>query len=362
MPSPLHIRIQSIYASVQSQVGDAMRHSLQPIMESTLMRILVSLFVFSIFIQILTGLMLSLYYTPSSSMILTDAGKPATLLLSLKVQLDPEGDTLALPGEVLLREAGQQDITPSISYLTVKRIESSIQLNSIRMIHRMNTHALLGLLMTIILVFIIHLKDTMLFKGIWTVFLILGTCFSLIAWTGYILPWDQFASTSYSVVSGFLAKGMESFGGSTEAFSSSAHQTDFLSTIFSIHALILPFLIMGLLFYVKKVLHVNIKYSNNPIGYGFIVLIIFMGILFSGNKTLLLPSDTHIPTIIGIDPAWFFQPLHGIVSALPADAGILVILIALLMFFGLPFISSYRLRLILLSVIAIATFFFALAY
>jgi len=112
MASPLYIRLQSIRASIQSQWGDAMRHSLQPNMQSNLSRILVSLFVFSIFIQILTGIMLSLHFVPSSSMILTDNGKQSTVKLPNKVMLDPEGDTLAMPGELLLREAQQQDIKP----------------------------------------------------------------------------------------------------------------------------------------------------------------------------------------------------------------------------------------------------------
>ncbi|GDX64223.1 hypothetical protein LBMAG35_10610 [Chlorobiota bacterium] len=362
MASPLYIRLQSIRASIQSQWGDAMRHSLQPIMQSNLSRILVSLFVFSIFIQILTGIMLSLHFVPSSSMILTDNGKQSTVKLPNKVMLDPEGDTLAMPGELLLREAQQQDIKPTISFVSVKIIESSFPLNIIRIIHRMNTHVLLAVLLSIILMFIIHLRDTIFFKGIWFLLLVLGTGISLIAWTGYILPWDQYASTSYSMVSGFIRTGLESFAGSSEAFTSGAIQTDFIARLFSIHALILPFLMMFLLFYIKMILQINSSYSNNVFGYGFVALIILMGIFRSSEATLFPPSDAQVPTIIGIEPAWFFQPLHGIVSALPADAGILVISCAIVMFLCLPFISLYRLRMIVLAFIAIATLFFALAY
>lgn len=362
MPSPFYIRLQSMRASMQSQWGDAMLNSFQPIMQSNLLRILVSLFVFSIFIQMLTGIMLSLHFVPSSSMILTDKGKPSTLKIPSKVMLDQEGDTLALPGEFLLREARQQDIKPTISFVSVKSIESSFPLNIIRMIHRMNTHALLAILMSIILVIIVHLRDTTLFKGIWFLLLILGTGMSLIAWTGYILPWDQFASTSYSVVSGFIRSGLESFGVSFESSSSGAFQTDFIARLFSIHALLLPILMLLLLFYIKMKLQTQITYSNNVFGYGFVVLIIIMGIVCSGDTTLFPPSDASVPTIIGIEPAWFFQPLHGIVSALPADAGILVIASAMMIFLGLPFISSYRLRMIALAIVAFATLFFALAY
>jgi quinol-cytochrome oxidoreductase complex cytochrome b subunit len=164
------------------------------------------------------------------------------------------------------------------------------------------------------------------------------------------------------MVSGFIRTGLESFVGSSEAFTLGAIQTDFIARLFSIHALILPFLMMLLLFYIKMILQINSSYSNNVFGYGFVALIILMGIFRSSEATLFPPSDAQVPTIIGIEPAWFFQPLHGIVSALPADAGILVISCAIVMFFCLPFISSYRLRMIVLAFIAIATLFFALAY
>jgi len=95
----------------------------------------------------------------------------------------------------------------------------------------MNTHVLLAVLLSIILMFIIHLRDTIFFKGIWFLLLVLGTGISLIAWTGYILPWDQYASTSYSMVSGFIRTGLESFAGSSEAFTLGAIQTDFIASI-----------------------------------------------------------------------------------------------------------------------------------
>lgn len=362
MPSPLHIRIQSLRMTFRDQWGDQLREALISILQSKIFVGILSVFVFSMMVQVLTGLLLSLHYVPSSMSIMTEKGKPANVKLVNIAKLDAEGGTIAIPGEIILREAKSNENKTSISYLSVLSIESSIPLNTIRMIHRINTHVLLIAMLAIMLMLIVQVKNTQWMKGMWFVLLCIGTCLTLSAWTGYILPWDQYSSTSFSIVTGFFNQSMIAFGVFQGGGNYGVMVTDFLSRIFSFHALILPIITVFFLIVIKNILCLNIEISRNFIGFGFLTMIIVIGLMYSSEHVLYLPSDSQIPTITTIEPVWFFQPLHGIVSALPADGGFTVIIGAIIAFAYLPFIKSHTIRLILLALIAISTLYFALAY
>ena len=363
MPSPLQIRIQSIKMTFRDQWGDQLRKELISIVQSKVFVAILSVFVSSMMVQVLTGLLLSLHYVPSSMSIMTENGKTANVKQVDIAKIDAEGDTIAIPGEIILREAKGNENKTSISYLSVLSIESSIPLNAIRMIHRINTHVLLIAMLAIMLMLIVQVKNTQSIKGMWFVLLCIGTCLTLSAWTGYILPWDQYSSTSFSIVTGFFNQSLIAFGVLQEASNYGVMVTDFLSRIFSFHALILPIITVFFLIVIKNILRLNIEISRNFIGYGFFIMIIAIGLMYSSEHVLYPPSDSKIPTITTtIEPVWFFQPLHGIVSALPADGGLSVIISAIIAFTYLPFIKSHTMRLTLLALITISTLYFALVY
>ena len=361
MPSPLYIRLQSLQTAFKHQWSNEARETVLPILQSNFFHRMMTVFIFSIILQVLTGLLLSLHFIPSSSPFTTETGKPATVEIASKVMLDAEGDTLAFPGELIVREATSSQLKPAVSYLSVKKIEASIALNTIRMIHRINTHVLLLTILSIMMMFILHIKHTQWMKGMWFIFILIATCFTLGAWTGYILPWDQFSSTSYAIVHGFIEQSLKSFG-MNDLFPKIGVHGDSISKVFSIHALIIPFLIICLFRFVYHITKIHLDKTNNRYGYGLLILVIVSGLISSLEPTLHSPSDALSPTIISISPAWFFQPLHGIVQTLPADGGLTVIIFALIAFVSLPFITSFRLRMTVLAIITIATVFFALAY
>lgn len=362
MPSPLHIRIHSLRTIFGNQWSEEMRDALAPIVRSFMFSFLATVFVCSLCIQGITGILLSLHYSPTSTPTLTADGKPATIVKKNKVILDQEGDTLAIPGEIVLREAKRNEPNPGMSYLSTISIQTRSSTAIIRGIHQINTHLLLASLLCLMLLLIIHLRETRLFKGIWLVLLSLGIFVTLIAWTGYVLPWDTFSSTSYMIVTGFIEQGLPESAGIAITSFLGKHQSDSIARLFALHGIFFPFITISLLWFVHSLLKPLIVWSNSSIRYAIMIAIVLCGLLFINSNPLLSPSDARIPTIINIQPAWFFQPLHGVVHSLPADGGMVLIGLAIFSAFALPFISSYAIRMIVLGILSLGALYFGIAH
>ncbi len=353
MPSPLSIFITRLKLTFQSQWDERAKESIANIVQTKSITIPSAFFVASLILQIMTGILLSLHFSPSSAQLVNDQGKLLKAELNSTVRLDPEGDTLAMPGEMLFLSANPQDIIPTQSYFSIVQIDQIRPLNYIRGIHVVNTHALIVSMIYLLLFLGFKVKDTHYFKGLWSLLLTIGFLIASIAWLGYILPWDKFASTSYLIFQGMMEQGLGIEIGQS---------ADIIARYFSLHSLLLPVILILMILFINRFFRINFMNINNTIFYGFMIFMMIAGIIAQSFMTLLPPAHALIPSSSSHEPAWFFQPLHGMISSMPADLAFVLILITLLALYALPFIHSYRMRMSALGIILLASIFFALFY
>lgn len=353
MPSPLSIFLSRLKRTFQSQWDEEAKESIASILQTKYVAIPSAFFVVSLILQIVTGILLSLHFAPSSAQLVNDQGILLKSELNSTVKLDPEGDTLAMPGEMVFLSADSQDIIPTQSYFSIVQIFQTRPLNYIRGIHVVNTHALI-ISMIYLLVFLgIKVKDTQYFKGLWILLLTIGFLIASIAWVGYILPWDQFASTSYLIFQGMMEQGLGIEIGQS---------ADIIAHYFSLHSLLLPAILILMLLFINRFFQINFMNINQAIFYGFMISMIIAGIIAQSFMNLLPPAHALLPSSSGYEPTWFFQPIHGVISSLPSDLAFVLILITLLALYALPFMHSHRVRMSALGIILLASIFFALFY
>lgn len=353
MPSPISIFFSTIKLSFQSQWDDVAKENIAVIIHSRIFSILSTLFASSLILQIVTGIILSIHFSPSSAPLVNNQGKLLTAERSASLRLDPEGDTLALPGDLIFLSANPQDIIPTQSYFSIAQISQITPLNNIRAIHTFNTHVLIASIITIILFFGIHVRQALVFKGIWIVLMSIGLLIASIAWLGYILPWDQFASTSFLIVQGLIEQGIGLHLGEPH---------DIIARYFSLHSILFPLIMLLMLWLMMKMFRMSFRTFNQMNLFAFMILLMFVGIFAESYVTLLPPADAFLPSSSNHIPAWFFRPIHGIVSTMPADLAILLISISIFSLYALPFFQSHKLRISVLVFILISSIFFALIY
>ena len=353
MPSPLSIFMSNIKLAFQSQWSDQAKEQLAFVRTSKSIAIASAIFIASLILQIVTGILLSLHFSPSSAPLVNDQGTLLKAERNIKMKLDAEGDTLAFPGELLFLSANPQDIIPTQSYFSIVQINQTLSLNYIRGIHAINTHALIASMIFIVFFLGFQIKDTRLFRGVWFLLLTIVLLIVCIAWLGYILPWDQFSSTSYLIAQGLIEQGIGLEIGESH---------DIIARFFSLHAILLPVLLIALLSLYNRMSGFKVKDVKQFIVFGFMILMMLVGIIAQGNMTLIPPAHALIPSSMSHEPSWFFQPIHGVVSSMPADLALFLIMISILAFYALPFMNSHRMRISFLGFILLAYTFFALIY
>ena len=352
MPSPLYIQLQQFKQSFRTQWDDHARQSLTEILSSTPFAVFSSIFVASLMIQLLTGLMLSMHFTPSSAQLTNEKGQPLTIKIATSYTIDAEGDTLAMPGDVLYPSAQSDDTIPTRSYTSVVHISSNTSLKFCKTIHAFNTHVLLASIILILLFFGIHVKDIRYFKGMWSILIMSGLLLFALAWIGYILPWDVYSATSYLIFQGILEQGIGVQLGSP---------TDLIARYFSLHSMILPSLLLFLLSRFQRYFTPNANFNNSTV-YGFILIMLITGYALNNTASILPPADAMMPQTSTIEPYWFFQPIHGVISHLPADLAFSICAAAMLSLLLFPFLQSYRMRITLIGMMLILSFLSAIFY
>lgn len=353
MPSPLHIQLLKLKQSFHSQWNDEAKVHIAAIVQSKPFSILSALLVSSLIVQIVSGILLSIHFSPSSATVNNEQGDVLAYKIIEKVLLDSEGDTLAIPGDKVFLTAGPDDIIPTRSYQSIVHISQTNPLKHIRTIHALNTHCLLAMIISILVFFGIQVKDTRYFRGLWILMISVSLLLTIIAWTGYILPWDQFSSTSYLIGQGILEQGLGIALG---------QPMDIIARYYSLHSMVFPILTIALLFPIGRVFCFSFRNINQSIVYAFMVLIMISGILFEQLNPILSPAHALIPSTTSLEPAWFFQPIHGIISTMPADLASIVISTSVITIIVLPFLHSYRLRISVLGLILALSILYAIIY
>lgn len=294
-------------------------------------------------LQCISGILLSMYFIPSISPIISSKGVVQEFVQSDKSVIDAEGDTVAVKGQFYLRNATKNAIRPTQSFYSVQSIiyQSSIG-KTIHTFHSFNNHLLIliCLILPIVAVFDKFVLSEQAF--IWHLWWIFSSIMFIISWTGYILPWTQFSATSYAIVTGILEYHADWLGGNVVSNILGKNSEDSIARLFTLHSILLPALliIISSIYHKKLREYVHIYMSSKLFGIYTFILIIFAYIFsfFVGDK---IPADAFLTKIEALKPEWIFLPYHGIIQSLPTDASIIVILLSIIALGYIPYISTH---------------------
>ena len=344
MPSPLHIGFVSLWETCKAQWDDRARNSNRSILTSQFGKIILSIGIPSLFLQILTGILLSFHYSPTSSPSTNERGELKHIFKSERVIIDAEGDTLALPGDMIDRVAKKGEYVPTTSYISVVNIEQSSVLKTLRTIHSFNTHVLICSLLSFMLYTLFLIRSMQYVKGLWLVLTLLGVLLYAQSWTGYVLPWDTYAATSHAIMQGIMRNGL---GIDVN------HSSDLIARMFSLHAIIFPVFLCLMLIVLKNICGYSFLNLDTSISYIFLIAIPLLGIACKDWVDVGPPADALKQMSYPVEPIWLFQPLHGIINAFPLDLALTMLFTMLFLAFYTPFISSFRLRITIISLIIV---------
>nr|YP_537082.1 cytochrome b [Orbinia latreillii]AAX50144.1 cytochrome b [Orbinia latreillii] len=195
----------------------------------------------------------------------------------------------------------------------------------------------------------------------WNIGMILFILVMATAFMGYVLPWGQMSFWGATVITN-LFSAIPYIGKTLVEWLWGGFAVDnaTLNRFFALHFM-LPFVAVALT--VIHLLFLHQTGSNNPLGVssnsqkipfhqyysykdllGFLVLLTILGLISTLTPNLLTDPENFIPanplmTPIHIQPEWYFLWLYAILRSIPNKlGGVLALAIALLMPFSLPFI------------------------
>jgi ubiquinol-cytochrome c reductase cytochrome b subunit len=204
---------------------------------------------------------------------------------------------------------------------------------------------------------------------LWWLGLVIFLLMMATAFMGYVLPWGQMSFWGATVITN-LFSAIPLVGDSivTWLWGGFAVDNPTLNRFFSLHYL-LPFVIVGIVILHIWALHTN--GSNNPTGldlkekqdsipfhpyytvkdlYGLAIFLIFFSAFLFYAPNYLGHPDNYIPanplvTPAHIVPEWYFLPFYAILRAVPDKlGGVLLMFGAIAVLFALPWLDKSRIR------------------
>jgi ubiquinol-cytochrome c reductase cytochrome b subunit len=189
------------------------------------------------------------------------------------------------------------------------------------------------------------------------------------AFMGYVLPWGQMSYWGATVITN-LFSAIPVVGDSIVTFLWGGYSVDnpTLNRFFALHYL-MPFVILGLV--VIHVVALHVHGSNNPTGvepktkkdtipfhpyytvkdfFGFGVFFIVFGFFVFFEPNYLGHPDNYIPadplvTPAHIVPEWYFLPFYAILRAIPSKlGGVLFMFGSLFILFALPWLDTSKVK------------------
>ena len=187
------------------------------------------------------------------------------------------------------------------------------------------------------------------------------------AFMGYVLPWGQMSFWGATVITNlFTAIPVIGLSVAKWLWGGFAIDNATLNRFFSLHYL-LPFVIAGLVLTHLSVLHIS--GSTNPLGicskldrisfypyfyvkdlFGFLALVLVFSYLVLFNPNILNHPDNYIRadaivTPTHIVPEWYFLPFYAILRSIPDKfGGVLCMFAAILILLALPLFPKYRIK------------------
>lgn len=328
------------------------------------------------FVIMFSGIALSLLYEPSARPIIDNNGKYQTLGYAKKTVRSTFGDTIALANEVIhipLSDAKARkpvyedsllknsfDITrsengiPIIISAASSSVENGIMSKSasgtwMRRVHIWSVHLFMICLMTSIVTILLLRSWRAPFELLWVVLIVLSLCAGVAAWSGSVLPWSVLSVVSAQVVTGVL-RHLPIIGEYLAQFilNGNAISERTIPRIFTIHAIVLPIMMMGIWIGVSaltKRLSAEHKslFSGNiwKLTFSSVMLVCMLSALLfnpiqSGGS--FIPADTLLPNIALNDskPSWYFLPFYELMNIVPTDAFTIVMIVFICMLFLTP--------------------------
>lgn len=204
-------------------------------------------------------------------------------------------------------------------------------------------------------------REHLWFSGISILIIMMGTAF-----LGYVLPWGQMSFWGATVITN-LVSAIPLIGESIVQWLWGGFSVDnaTLNRFFSLHYA-LPFILVGLVLIHISLLHLD--GSNNPTGidspavdkidftpyfyvkdlFGFFLFILFFGIFVFFFPNMLGHSDNYInanPMVTPphIVPEWYFLPFYAILRSIPNKlGGVLAMFASLLILASLPYVTRFK--------------------
>ncbi|MCS7267855.1 MAG: cytochrome b/b6 [Geminicoccaceae bacterium] len=210
---------------------------------------------------------------------------------------------------------------------------------------------------------------------LWIIGVVILFLMMMTAFMGYVLPWGQMSFWAATVITN-LFSAVPLVGESIVTWLWGGFSVDnpTLNRFFSLHYL-LPFVIVGVVFLHLAALHTH--GSNNPVGidltkkdkipfhpyytvkdlFGFAVfLLVYLGLVFFAPDLLGHP-DNYIPanplvTPAHIVPEWYFLPFYAILRAITFDilfipaklGGVIAMIASIAVLFFLPWLDTSKVR------------------
>jgi quinol-cytochrome oxidoreductase complex cytochrome b subunit len=316
-------------------------------------------------LQCISGILLSMYFIPSKSPIISSNGVIQEYVRSDRSVIDAEGDTIAVEGQYYVRNATKNSIRPTQSFYSVQSIiyQSSIG-KIIHTFHTFNNHLLIVicLILPILAVFYKFIHSEHAF--IWHMWWLFSSIIFIISWTGYILPWTQYSATSYAIVTGILEYHADWLGGNIITNILGKNSEDSIARLFTLHSILLPALliIFGKIYQKKLREYVQVCISSKYFGIYTFILMMF-AYIFSFFVRDNIPADAFLTKIESLKPEWIFLPYHGIIQSLPTDASIMVIVLSIIALGYIPYMSShYKQKIWILLLFSILIFSALMSY
>jgi len=296
----------------------------------------------AVILQCISGLLLSSNFIPSGAPIVNNNGIVQSYAIANSSVVDPEGDIIANSGQPYLYNSQGNGIRPSLSFYSLDFIiKASLIGKSLHFFHKANTHLIIALCLIIPLLAVYHSFVQTEFAFLWHIWWLMTVILMGIAWTGYILPWTQFSSASYSIVTSFLTHQADWLGGAYLASTLGKGSVDKISKLYNLHSLILPSALFFVVYILRNIAQPLYSIRINKALWG-ICILLAITVSYIGNYFIgvSVPSDSIIPQLEAFNPEWFFLPFHGIINVLPEDAAFMIILASIIGVSIVPYFNS----------------------
>ncbi len=294
-------------------------------------------------LQCVSGLLLSMNYDASEQIYRDEKGRAVVEFTALRDKIDQDGDTVIYAGEVHRLPVDEQRLRPIVAAQNSSLFDwqstpiaprsyawTSVysKLNphyrfQIRALHQWSSYFFVAMALVLIvsgLIFRIYRYSSEIrWLKMLSMFLALFFC----AWLGSVLPWNLRSAISVSIVSAFCRDYIPFIGSSISDLIGSSVANVHLSRIFTLHALVLPVLLVYLLFGLRsRSYHEPRIYSIvRSLSY-LIPSIMSMAFQVPASEIAAQPAAAlagSVATSATIRPEWYLQAPYYLMSHWPED-------------------------------------------